>query len=387
MRDDLKYFPVNWINGMKINKDHFIAQDNAGKCALIDVASLNLSPVRYGILPASASGTDTFEVQSAIDNQQTLRVSVLKCSAVTPGGVRITIPASGSISAATPDGVPALSYTFTPASNQETWWLVLTVNPYDGKPFGSPDIAENPPRYPFIVPSYGVQVVSDNQFAQMAGHPYTLTIGKLVVTPNEVIIDDAYIPPCYSISSHPDLVSLFSELDHFLAGLEISCSQIVQKILRKNQQNEISELVMFVCDRVILFLSQTITNMRFYYMHESPVHLFAAVASLARVMKNSIDLRTGTGKEEMMNYLSEWCELKQGELESLLSAIASIRYDNNDINKNIEKVVSFVKVISRLFDTLSKLDFIGKRRESGIFVKEEPVNAEPQAKARRRFFG
>ncbi len=104
-------------------------------------------------------------------------------------------------------------------------------------------------------------------------------------------------------------------------------------------------------------------------------------------MKNAIDLRSGSGKEEMINYFSEWCEMKQGELETLLSSIASLRYDNNDINKNIEKVVTFVKVSLKLFDTLSKLDFIGKRRETGIFVKEEPINTDTQNKTRRRFFG
>jgi hypothetical protein len=104
-------------------------------------------------------------------------------------------------------------------------------------------------------------------------------------------------------------------------------------------------------------------------------------------MKNSIDLRTGSGKEEMMNYLCEWCELKQGELESLLSNVASLRYDHNDINKSIGAVVSFIKIISRLFDTLSKLDFIGKRKDTGIFVNEEKAEvAEAQAKAKRRFF-
>ncbi len=72
----------------------------------------------------------------------------------------------------------------------------------------------------------------------------------------------------------------------------------------------------------------------------------------------------------------------------MLSAIANLRYDNNDLNRNIEKVVSFVKVILKLFETLSKLEFIGKRRESGIFVKEEAVNSsDNQSKTRRRFFG
>jgi hypothetical protein len=48
--------------------------------------------------------------------------------------------------------------------------------------------------------------------------------------------------------------------------------------------------------------------------HESPAALFEPIVSLARVMKNTIDLRTGTGKDEMMNYFSEWSELKAGRI-------------------------------------------------------------------------
>ncbi|MBC7418339.1 MAG: type VI secretion system baseplate subunit TssK [Pedobacter sp.] len=386
MRDNLRHFPVNWINGMKINKDHFIAQDDGWKDALNDIASLNVSPVRYGVLSPSASGDETFNIKTTLDNQNTLRAAVLSCNAITSGGVRIVLPAKASGNPDT-DGVPSTSFQFSPSAKEATWWMVLTVNPFERQPAGSPDIDDSPPRFPFVLPVYTVQIVSDSQFSQFANSPYALPVGKIMVTANEVKVDPNYIPPCFSVSAHPDLVSLYTELDHFLGDLETRCSQIVQKIFKKNQQNELSELVMFLCDRIMLYLGQSITGMRWTIIHESPVALFAIIVGLARVMKNTIDLRIGSGKEEMMNYLSEWCELKQGELESLFTTLANLRYNNNDINKNIEKIVSFVKVTSKLFETLSKLDFIGKKRESGIFVKEEQINSDTQAKGRRRFFG
>ena len=67
MRDNIKHFPVNWIDGMKINKDHFIDQDNASRDMLQDVASLHLSPIRYGVLTTSVSGEDTFNVKMSIE--------------------------------------------------------------------------------------------------------------------------------------------------------------------------------------------------------------------------------------------------------------------------------------------------------------------------------
>jgi hypothetical protein len=376
---------------MKINKSHFIAQDNAWRDALHDASALALSPLRYGVLPASVAGEDSFNVKISLDNQNTLRASVLSCQAITSGGIRINLPALSNGNSADTDGVPTTSFQFSPSGGETIWWVVLTVHPFAMQPAGSPDLSSNPPRYPFIVPSYQVQVISEAQFNQFAGNPYALFIGKVTINGNAARVEDEYIPPCFSVSAHPDLIALHSELDQFLSGLEARCTLIVQKIFKKSQQNDLSELVMFLCDRVMLYLGQAITNFRWGLVHESPASLFATVVSLSRVIKNTVDLRIGSGKEELMNYMSEWCELKQGELETLLTSMANMRYDNNDVNKNIQKMAVFVRVIGKLFDSLSNLEFIGKRKETGIFVKEEQPEvagiAQQQQKARRRFFG
>src|SRR5687768_3832331 len=97
MRENQKHFPVNWVDGMKINKNHFIEQDNAWSDALQEMASLHLSPLRYGILPSSAAGEDTFSVKISHDNQDSVRVSVHSCHAITPGGVRISLPSASPV--------------------------------------------------------------------------------------------------------------------------------------------------------------------------------------------------------------------------------------------------------------------------------------------------
>ncbi len=390
MRDNLKHFPVNWIDGMKINKNLFIAQDDATKDALHDVAALSLSPLKYGILPSSASGENTYNVKFSLDNQNTLRVTILSCQAITPGGMRINIPALGKSGQGDTDGVPATSFQFSASAGESAYWVVITVHPFEKLPSGNPDISENPPRLPYVLPSYQVEVISNSQYSQFANNPYALMIGKILVNGSNVRIEEEYIPPCFSISAHPDLMTLHGELDHFLSELEIRGSRIVQKIFKRSQQNELSELVMFFCDRMMLYLGQSITNLRWIQAHEAPAALLASIVGLARVMKNTIDLRIGSGKEEMMNYLSEWCDLKQGELENMLSNLANLRYDNNDVNKNIQPIVFFVKITGKLFETLSNLEFIGKRKEAGFFVKEEQQHTDSntmQQKGRRRFFG
>lgn len=391
MRDRVKNLPVNWIDGMKINKSHFIAQDDAWRDALNDVASLNVSHLKFGILPPSSAGEENFNVKISIDNQNTLRVTVLACQAVTPGGIRINLPSTGNfenISADT-DALPSTTFRLSDTNTENTWWVILIIHPFQKKPVGNPDLSENPPRYPYILPTFSVEVASESQYNQFAYNPYALTIGKVSSNGTNAKVDSNYIPPCYSVDAFDDLRTLHGELDNFLATLEMRCTQITQKIYKRNQQNELSELVQFLCDRLVIFLSGTITQMRWITLYDLPASLFAGVISLARLMKNVIDLRIGSGKEEMMNYLSEWCELKQGEFENMLTGLANIRYNHNDINNNIQKIIQFVKVTSTLFEALSKLEFIGKKKDSGIFVKEEQrgFSESQQNKTRRRFFG
>lgn len=381
----LHYLPVNWVDGMKINKDHFVAQDRAAADLLYQSVQGGLSPICYGIM-ADESGSDSFQVSLTADNQHTLKATVLQCRALTRGGVYVEIPARGG------DQQAALSATFTLSPQTRTlFYLVLVVNPFDRQPAGDPDPEETPPRYPFTQPVYQLELADEARYRQFAGNPYALTIGRVQAEAHGITVDEEYIPPCISLHAHTDLLQLHSELDQFLGGLELRCSQIVQKIFRKSQQNDLSELALFLCDRIMLQLGQSLTEMRRTRIYESPAELFVTISSLARVMKNTIDLRIGSGKDELMNYLSEWCELNQGELETLLTSIANLPYDHNNINESIAPVIRFARVISRLFETLSNLEFIGKRKETGIFVKEEIRQTQTaettSAKTKRRFFG
>lgn len=389
MKDPIKHYAVNWIDGMKINKDHFQKQDNAFLNAMQNGNALSLSPIRYGVIPSSAAGESAFNVKISLDNQASIRAYVIACQAITQGGAYINLPGLVGSGISSSDGVSSTSFQFTNNNADSLYWVVLTINPYEKQPAGSPDTSENPPRFPSVVPSYHLEIITNTQLKQFIQHPYTIIVGKINVNGSDIRVDENYIPPCISISAHPDLISLHAEIDQFFSNIEVRCSSIVQKIFKKSQQNELSDLVLFLCDRMILFLSQVITQVRWNMLHASPSELFASVAGMSRLMKNTIDLRIGSGKDELLNYFSEWCELNQGELESMLSGMAVMRYNHNDINENINQISKFVRITGKLFEVLSNLEFIGKRKESGIFVKEEVIQQPDQntVKAKRRFFG
>lgn len=387
MRSQRKYFGVNWVDGMKINKDHFIAQDNALNDTLNDATSINLSPIRFGVMPPSAAGENTFNVTLSVDNLNTLKATVISLQAITSGGVRINYPALAQ------SEMPiSTTFPFTATNSESVYWVVINMLPHKRLPVGSPDAAESPARFPFVQMDSELLVISDSQYVQYAYHPHALIIGKVSVNGNTIKVEDDYIPPCIAVNASPDLMGLHAELDQFFATMEMRCAQIVQKIFRRSQQNDLSELAQFLCDRIMLYIGQSLTDLRWSQLYESPAKMFSTVVGLARVMKNTIDLRIGSGKDELMNYLSEWCELNQGELENMLSRLTAMQYNHNDVNGNIGPIIHFAKVTGKLFESLSNLEFIGKRKESGIFVKEEhnytqQNNQQDQPKPKRRFFG
>ncbi|HTE02132.1 MAG TPA: hypothetical protein VK668_22745 [Mucilaginibacter sp.] len=385
MRDNTQYFHVNWIDGMKINKNLFIAQDDAVRNDLHDIASFSLSPIKYGVLPPLAAGQNTFNVNISLDNQNTLRVAILNCQAVTLGGVPINISAALKIGQNDADAIPGISYPMPQPAGESAFWVVLTINPFEKQPAGNLIIDETPPRFPFVLPVFKLFVISDTQYAQYASHPYGLMIGKVLVKGASYVIDEHYVPPCTSISAHPALIHLYSDLESFLNKFELHCSKIVQKIYSRKQKNDLSEMVLSLCERTLIQLTHVITKFRWTLIHESPAYMFEALSGLARLMKNTIDLHIDSGKDILINYFTEWCDPKQGEIEKILVNMANQRYDNNDLNKNIIVVVEFVNFISELFETLNNLEFIGKRKE-GVFVDEKKIEqSEPQKTTSSRF--
>ena len=383
MYNKLNAHPVNWIDGMKVNKNHFIATDHATQDGMRDIAQSLMTPFEYGLLPNDE--TDPISVSITIDNQNLIKAKLLSCHAITLGGTRIHIDKRMLEQGFTiADATQA-----TKAGEDGIYWVSVSVNIFERMPVGAPDPSENPPRLPNSLPSYQLHITPDNQLKQILNNPNHLLIGKVRLNGAQSRVEDDYIPPCSSVSSHADLIAFHGELDSFFGKLELKCSQIVQKIFKRNQQNELSDLVMFLCDRMVIYLGSNITSFRWANMYQSPMHMVGQTVGLARVIKNTIDLRIGSGKEELLNYLSEWCELNQGELETLLTSTANIQYQHHDVNQHCIKIVQFVKVLGKLFETLGNLEFIGKKKDSNIFVKEEAITTVEdinKPKPKRRFF-
>ena len=86
MVEKLNHFPVNWIDGMKINKSHFLAmQDNVAEL-VNDAIGIHTTPITYGLLNLGSQNKEAIKITLGIDNHKLLRVRVEECHAITPNG-------------------------------------------------------------------------------------------------------------------------------------------------------------------------------------------------------------------------------------------------------------------------------------------------------------
>jgi hypothetical protein len=389
METNHQFLPVNWTDGMKINKTHLVAERNALQQQAVFAAGSHLTSINYGLLPPVAEGQKSCSLFVSLDNQQYVQVRLASCRAVTPGGIMINIEEQGT--AATADTkVPDLSIPFADLKNKSAvYFVVLTVNIYDRVPTGLADPDEIPPRLPYSAPKYSLSLVPKQDLAGQKAGLYQLALSRIFIKENKLQVDEDYIPPCVATASHPDLMEIYYSLEEFMAKMELYSIQITQKIQQKKQVNEMALIVQWLCNNIIQHQSLHFTWFRWAAKHQPPSFMLSFTASLARLIKNSLDVYVNAGKEELMTYLVEWCELSQGRLETVITDLGNHNYLHEDINAAVSKVAAFTQTVSSLFYKLSKLDYIGKKKDQAIFVKEHIASnvetAESAAKKRRNF--
>ncbi|WP_346854008.1 hypothetical protein [uncultured Draconibacterium sp.] len=369
MKSDNPNLPVNWIDGMKINKNHFIATDlNVGQ-QIRNTYSSFINPYNYGLLLQNSAQKEGANVVLDIDNQGFVHAKVINCSAVTRGGIRIEIKENYFTDKELAESLPAV--TLNAETNQkQAYYIALNVNINERVPFGVPNADEVPPRLPFILPGFHLSVHEVNNLNTIRSEN-ALVLGKLIFKGDKPELDEEYIPPCQTIYSHSKLVEYHAQLLKVLGQIEIDIISILKRIKDKKQSTNIAETVADVANSLLIFMDVYLIEFRNMAKYYPPVFIFEQMAALARNINNSINKQSTADREEMLNYIQDWSNLKQGEFEEMLVRAIEYKYDHDDISKSINGLAPFVNSISKVFNTLSNLDFIGKKKDRQIFVKEQ----------------
>lgn len=369
MSNNNVFLPVNWIDGMKINKDHFIASDNSVTNQLKNAYLGFLTPLNYGLLVQTNNDTPSLQVIADVDNQSRIHVKLINCRAITQDGIRIDIQNNYFSSDELSHAIPQALLNAEEAGAEEIY-IALSVNHKKRIPFGVPSTDEVPPRLPHVLPAYNISLLKKEDLASVKTQN-SLVIGKLRIEGNKPELDEYFIPPCQTVYSHPKLIEYHAQLVKLLGQIEVDIVDILKRIKDKKQTTTIAQTVAIVSEAVLTFISVNMVEFRTIAKYQPPVLTFEHLASLARVINNSINKQASTDREELLNYIQDWSTMSRGDFEDMLTKAVQYNYKHNDINDSITRMTPFINAISGICNTLSNLDFIGKKKDRQIFVKEQ----------------
>lgn len=380
------YLPVNWADGMKINKFHFLAEQQAGNWQQALASRAGITGYNYGLFYQPQLHKAKRQIVLTTDNQQQVSVRLLSCQAITAGGYCIyfdeeTIGQDHVLSGI----VPGLQVPYAQlAATDAVYYVVLAVNPYNRVPAGQPDPEETQMRPPFTAPAYSLQLVAAPELKITGSGDFHLPVGKIKISEGKVMLDEDYIPPCTCTAAFGLLMDVHVSLEQFYSSMESYILQIQQKIIQKRQQNDLAVVIMELCDKMNVYMSREYQQLLQVQVYQPPVYMFQSLAGLARLLKNSIDIYTGTIKDELLNYFTDWCGITQGELETVAVALCNHQYSHIDIGLSVQPARNFWQLVLQLFSSLASLEYIGKKREAGIFVKEQLMIPGEEVTARKR---
>lgn len=364
----IKYFHVNWQNGMNISKEHFIQMENAFTAEIADARGVLLNNINYGLFPVGIGSQGSVKTVIKIDNQKFLRVRIFSCQAVTRSGARIDILEEHQL----PELESDISMLLDQAGSEgEYFYILLSVNAFNRQPFGELNTFEEPPRHPYTIPGYGISLVSEKDLLAQSVQPDSLIIGKLKIEQGVPEIAGNYLPSCMTVKSHMQLMEFCELTEKIFSQLELNLLSIIRKINEKNQDTSLAKSVGTLSENLLNYISENHLRLRFEIPNQPPVFLFMYIANAARVIRNTIDSDASANKEELLNYFTNWSELKQGDFEKLLVYCINFEYRHFDTLLSVEQFGEFLQIIARLFEKLEALTYIGKKKETSIFVKEQ----------------
>ncbi len=365
MIEDIINFKINWIDGMKISKAHFLSLQNFAENSVKDAFVTRKGRYGYGYLAAHMGGKNDFAIN--LDIHKSLKISIKELRAITPNGNRIEITKE------TPNVDDDIMVSDFLDTKSEEGFLLINLDTENAVAFGKQDSKEIPPRYPFLTNGHFFTCIDSEELKKIGLTGNQLPLAKIVKVGKGLSSVTEYIPPCTSLGAHAQLVDFYDNAESFLKMAERNAITIIQKIKSKQNENPISDAMLVAVDKIYPYLAQKITMVKWEQYDMHPKDLLEILVSFARIFKGSVNVSSPENKEQLFNYFGEWTDLKGGAYEKTFTDIINLKYNHLDVNENIKTVSAFMKTIDRLLTVLTQVDYIGKRRDMGIFVHENVV--------------
>ncbi len=377
MKPLIQYPFINWVDGMKIRREHFLSQENAVQDRLRDILALLVPAWGYGLLPAESPAAPSFHLEAEAE-----WLVLGACRAVTRGGFRVEI-----VPGRTEPLRLHLTDTLRRAGLEQYEGLldvVLVGEPWHGVPFGALDPAETPPRQPFTRPACRLEIVPPGQPDLEPANPYILKVGQIRRKAGGWQLNPDFIPACMSPAAHPLLWQKYQSWAGFLTELEDYAGKIYYKFDRLTAEDLQIDARIWAKSIITAILEHK-DEYRLLLPEHPPVYFLLFLQRLARNIYATLQFLPQK-EDALLEYLSIHLNpafrdpLAPGELAAALKEPLHLEYAHDDLAPLLLYFDRYQDFLRRVFRQAVDLRFIRdghRKRYESVYEEDIPVKPRP----------
>lgn len=344
MFPEIKFFPVNWIDGMKVSGQHFLNTEKAVDDWMRDIRAMGIHDHNYGVLPIDSYYTShdypTFEVDPL---QDPVKIYLTDCRAITVSGIRIEITKDLTRLLQIEDFERPCAV--IDSTRDGDYSIFVSVDMKKRQQVGD-YVLQGPPRRAYTMPTYKLQIESIKESLEV--FPNQVKIGEISIHNRQLRIRRDYIPPCTSIKSNHNLEKYYKDFVPILKKIKKSNIKTISNARKKSANNAIAADAKYLSERVLQYLVQTTSNIEWLIPTQAPIHLVAYFMNLAAVMDTG--LQTIGYKKELLNKVpGEGGQKIEQTTKNLLDTIPN----HNDIHPTFKQIDVFLKRMEYFWKELS----------------------------------
>lgn len=369
-RTDNKYL-VNWIDGMKISKTHFIESENALINLIQQTGSQGLSSYNFGLLPISGGQSEAFHIEVSSE-----KVELHRCLAVTRGGALINIDSENTPALKRPFSDLFKPYELTAVKEL---YVVVKINSFERVAYGKPDENMKPLRNPYTIPQYELELVSPERLSSADSVWYAMPLAKITRDARGQVRDPDYIPPCNQVLSSRVLTERSKQYVGYLAEINRLAQEVHNRAVARRQKepnNTLAWDIQTFAAKTGEFIANNYDNFRTLVLEMPPVFMTMTFARWARSTVAAVTFLNDS------DYFLGYCNVYVKNFEeprifkTELDKMSNYEYNHFDVAKSIEMIENFYIRLHNLLEQLNHLEY--KMVPKGDLVtrtwSEEPIN-------------
>jgi hypothetical protein len=283
MLPDIKYLPINWVDGMKISSRDFISMENALSDSVRDAQALRLNGYNYGLLPANQSDLDHYP--KLVYDTGLNQLVLTECRALTPGGQRIEITQLNHERKKYPAELPAVSL-----SGQEPGHYDVYIHQDTAVRLGAGEFAHNnPPRHLSVSPKYELSLrLHDGSYIEQESF---LKISELEVRDGQVEVlstTGQYLPPSTTLSALAVYRRIHAAGEERLKAMVQHHLNFINR-MGVDTKNEVAQEAITLSEKIVTPILSSASHYSYILPDCAPVFTVAYFKDFARLVKFQLD--------------------------------------------------------------------------------------------------